>query len=226
MSKYNILIVEDELIPANYLKKVLEQYGYIVVGIADSKENIIEYTYKKDLHIDLVLMDIRLKGLKDGIEIAKYLQSYLSIAILFISAYSDMEYLERAKNIDAIGYLVKPIQPDTLLSTIEVGMSQFKTNLPKSIIPLCEGVIFDAKHQIIKTEQETINLTFQESIVLKILLSNRNNITTIEEIEYVFFQAELLTEGALRTTIWRLRKKLPDCIHIETIYKSGYKIKN
>ncbi len=224
MSKYNILIVEDELIPANYLKKILEQNGHKVVGIADSKKSALEYT-GKNLHIDLALMDIQLKGLRDGIEIAKYLQSYMPVAILFISAYSDMEYLERAKDIDAIGYLVKPVQPNTLLSTIELGMSQFKTNLSENTITLCKDIIFDVKHQTIKTIEKTIDLTFQESIILKTLLSNKNNITTIEELEDVFYTMDLLSEGALRTTIWRLRKKLPDCIQIETIYKSGYKIK-
>ncbi len=224
MSKYKILIVEDELIPANYLKKILEKNGHNVVGIADSKESALDFTYKNS-DIDLALMDIRLKSLKDGIEIAKYLQSYMPIAILFITAYSDMQYLERAKEVDTIGYLVKPIQPDTLLSTIELGMSQFKTNLSSDIIVLCENIKFDVKHQLIKTPQNSIDLTFQESVILKTLLSNRNKITSIEELEDVFYTMNLLSEGALRTTIWRLRKKLPTCVSIETIYKSGYKIK-
>jgi len=223
MSKYNILIVEDELIPANYLKKVLEHYGHKVVGIADSKNSVLQYTYN-NLHLDLALMDIRLNGTRDGIEIAKYLQSYLPIAILFISAYSDMEYLERAKDVNAIGYLVKPIQPNTLLSTIEVGMSKFKASLSKNIISLCKDITFDAKHQTIHNANKIISLTFQETVILKTLLANKNSLTTTEELEYAFYQEELLSDGALRTTIWRLRKKLPACIQIETIYKSGYKI--
>jgi DNA-binding response OmpR family regulator len=224
MSKYNILIVEDELIPANYLKKTLEQYGHNVVGIVNSKKAAMEYTYKK-IPLDLVLMDIKIKGEKDGIDTAKALQSYLSVAILFISAYSDKDYLERAKDINSIGYLVKPIQTSTLLSTIEIGMSHFSMDIANDNITLCDGIVFDTGQQVLKKEHEIIDLSHHETIVLKTLLGHKNTLTTQEELEDAFYQLEALGEGALRTTIWRLRKKLPHCVSIETVYKSGYKIK-
>jgi DNA-binding response OmpR family regulator len=225
MSKYNILIVEDEIIAANYLKKILEKSGHRVVGIADSRESAMRYTYKDSVAVDLVLMDIKIKGKEDGITLAREMQSYLPIAVLFISAYSDRDYLERAKDIDVIGYLVKPIQHTTLLSTIEVGMAHFKANNSKSIIPLCDKIVFDIQHQLIEGETEHIELSQQESIVLKTLLLNKPNLTTIEELEDELFSCNVSGEGALRTTIWRLRKKLPQCLSIETVYKSGYKIK-
>jgi len=224
MSKYNILIVEDELIPANYLKKTLEQYGHKVVGIVDSKKAAMEYTYK-NIPIDLVLMDIKIKGERDGIEVAKALQSYLPVAILFISAYSNKDYLERAKGINSIGYLVKPIQTNTLLSTIEVGMSHFSMSMANESMNLCDGIVFEIGQQILKKEREIIDLSHSETIILRTLLGHKDTLTTLEELEDALYSLESLGEGALRTTIWRLRKKLPDCVNIETIYKSGYKIK-
>jgi response regulator of citrate/malate metabolism len=142
MSRYKILIVEDEFIPANYLRKILQQSGHKVIGIADSKESVMKYIDTKT-EIDLVLMDIRIKGKSDGIQIAKIIQSYMPINILFLSAYSDTDFLERAKDINSIGYLVKPIQAKTLLSTIEIGMSQSKSTMLPDTISLCAGMIFD-----------------------------------------------------------------------------------
>jgi len=114
MSTYNILIVEDEFIPANYLKKILQQSGHKVIGIADSKESVMTYL-DNQIEIDLILMNIKVKGKSDGIETAKIIQSHIPINILFLSAYSDADFLERTKDISSIGYLVKPIQAKTLL---------------------------------------------------------------------------------------------------------------
>jgi DNA-binding response OmpR family regulator len=223
MSKYNILIVEDELIPAHYLKKILEKSGHHVVNIVDNAKAAMEYTYKK-VPLDLILMDIRIKGSKDGIATAKALQSYLPVAILFISAYADKEYIERATEVEAIGYLVKPIQEETLLTTIEVGMAHFMVQQKEQKMLLCDGLFYNAYHQTIYKERLIIDLSYQENMIFKTLLSNKNNLTTIAELENILYELDDLTEGALRTTIWRLRKKLPSCIHIETVYKSGYKL--
>jgi len=222
MSKYNILIVEDELIPANYLKKILQEYGHTVVGIVSSKEKAIEYDMKQ---VDLVLMDIKIRGKSDGIETAKALQSYDNTAILFTTAYSDNDFLERAKDVQAIGYLVKPIQASTLLSTIEVGMSHFKIQKSNTKIELCKDYLFDTENQFIQKERINIDLSHRETIVLRTLVSKKNQLVSIEELEDILYEFDPHGNGALRTMIWRLRKKLPECITIENIYNSGYQLK-
>jgi DNA-binding response OmpR family regulator len=226
MSKYNILIVEDELIPANYLKKILQKYGHNVVGIANSEQTAMAYI-NQDISIDLVLMDIKIQGEKDGIATAKMMQSSKSVAILFISAYADTDFLERAKDINTIGYLVKPIQSNTLLTTIEVGMSHIPNRdfNSSTLIPLCHKIVFDKENQLIKSEEKTINLSYRETIILETLISKREILISTEEIEAKLYEFDPHGEGALRTTIWRLRKKLPSCVIIENVYKSGYKIR-
>ena len=224
MTTYNILIVEDEIIPANYIKKILQQHGHRVIGIADSEALAMEYV-EKNAKIDLVLMDIKIKGTQDGIQTAKAIQSQMKASILFLTAYTDADFLERAKQIHSIGYLVKPIQPNTLLSTIEVGMSQFQTTDTDDIIPICDGIIFDRNNQIIKKERNIIDLSRRETIILDALLSHRNSLLSASDLEDILYALDPSGEGALRTTIWRLRKKLPQCISIENVYNSGYKIK-
>jgi len=222
MTTYNILIVEDESIPAHYLKKILEHDGHKIIGIADSKESALKYFHRNTLP-DLVLMDIKIKGDKDGIQTARIIQLY-SCAILFISAYTDDTFLQRAKDINSIGYLVKPVQPNTLLSTIEIGMSHFKQNIQKKFIPLCDNIIFNINEQTLAKDRNIIDLSHFETLILSVLLENKNTLITNEYLESILYQIEPLSQGALRTIIWRLRKKLPKCITIENIYNSGYKI--
>lgn len=224
MKDYNVLIVEDESIPAHYIKKILLRAGYKVVGIASSKDLAFELM-KNIPKLDLVLMDIKLKGSADGIETAKSLQFHYECAILFISAYSDSTVLERAKDVDAIGFLVKPIQESTLLSTIEIGMSNFAFKKDKFKTTLCDGSVFNAKEQIIQGSEKIVDLSHHETIILSLFLKDKNGLITNEQVESAFGGAEPLGQGALRTMIWRLRKKLPACINIENIYNSGYKIK-
>jgi len=224
MTPYSILIVEDESIPAHYLKKTLEHIGHTVVGIASDKKStqklILEH--KK---LDLILMDIKIKGSIDGISLAKEIQINSSVAILFITAYSDDGFLQRAKEINSIGYLIKPIQSSTLLSTIEIGMSHFKSETTNKYIQICDDVVFDEDEQSIKSNSTSIFLSHQEALLLKMFLENKNLLFSTEQLEELLENISPIGDGALRTTLWRLRKKLPKCITIENIYNSGYKLK-
>jgi len=229
MTAYRILLVEDESISALYLRKTLEKSGHTVVGTADSADTAIEILLSGS-DINLVLMDIKIKGSTDGITLAKRVQEYTQSAILFTTAYTDEEFLERAKDINAIGYLIKPIQSDTLLSMIEVGMSRYTPHnishyYTSSSIELCEDIIFNIQEQSIESPSHSISLSYQETQLLKIFMENRNMLFSVYQLEEMLEEISTLKGGAIRTTLWRLRKKLPKCITIENIYKSGYKIK-
>lgn len=224
MTKYTILIVEDELIAAAYLKKVLEHRGHEVVGIATSMESALEYVDKQD--IDLVLMDINIEGSCDGIEVAKRFLPNKNIGILYTTAYSDDGFLSRAKLTNTIGYLVKPIQPDSLLSTIEVNMANFmQTTSKKQNTKICNCISLDTKHFSYIYKNEEVALSQNETIILALLLSEDEIEISHDELEEMLYKDDIHTDTALRTTIWRLRRKLPSCISIKTIYNYGYKIK-
>ena len=229
MTAYKILLVEDESISALYLRKTLEKSGHTVVGTADSADTAIEILLSKS-NIDLVLMDIKIKGSTDGITLAKRVQEYTQSAILFTTAYTDEEFLDRAKEINAIGYLIKPIQADTLLSMIEVGMSRYVPhdliqNSNPQPIEICSDTLLYIQEQSIESKSYSISLSYQETQLLKIFIENPNLLFTTYQLEEILDRISKVRSSALRTTLWRLRKKLPACITIENIYKSGYKIK-
>jgi signal transduction histidine kinase len=118
-----ILIVEDESIIALYIKRSLLEAGYGVVAIAVSGEEAVESAaiYQPDL----ILMDIRLRGSIDGIEAARQIGEQSNVPIVFLTAHTDRDMLNRAKVTDPFGYLIKPFDNHNLIITIEIALARF-----------------------------------------------------------------------------------------------------
>jgi len=137
MDKVNILIVEDERITATHTKKILEKFGYQVTEMVGSGEEAISKA--EDLDVDLVLMDINLQGKMDGIEAAGIIRNRYGIPVIFISAYSDEETIQRAKLTEPSGFIVKeaievlnkPFDQNELQTTIEITL--YRNRIEKRI---------------------------------------------------------------------------------------------
>ena len=128
MAGEQILIVEDELIVADDIKRTMERLGYSVAAIVRSGEEAI---HKADeLQPDLVLMDIVLKGEMNGIEAAAKIGK-LNIPVIYLTAYTDPETLELAKVTEPYGYLVKPFKERELRSAIEIAL--YKSKMEKKL---------------------------------------------------------------------------------------------
>ncbi len=116
--KEQILIVEDQFVEANYLRLLLEQAGYGITGIARSVAQAQEMI--KDKRPDFVLLDIFLKGNQTGIDLAKLL-AVDNIPFVFLSANSNEEVLNAAKETHPYGFLVKPFREKDLLVALEIA---------------------------------------------------------------------------------------------------------
>jgi len=124
MKKARILIVEDELIIASDLRKILTNLGYGITSTAISAEEAIK---KAELEKpDLVLMDIVLNTKMSGIFAADQIRTSLDIPVIYLTSYSDKKTIERAKRTEPYGYLLKPIQEKSLYITIEMALYQHK----------------------------------------------------------------------------------------------------
>lgn len=132
MSKVKILVVEDEVITAEHIKIALEKQGYLVVGLIGSGEEAISKV--EDGNVDLVLMDINLKGDMDGVEAAEKVRDRFGIPVIFLTAYSDQKTVQRAKLIEPSGFIIKesfgmlnkPFREEELHSTIEITLYRNK----------------------------------------------------------------------------------------------------
>ena len=124
IEKPKILIAEDERIIALDVQMHLEGAGYQVVASVISGEEAVQQAI--ELKPDLALMDIRLKGELDGIAAAEEIHRQLDIPVIYLTSYADKSTLERAKVSKAYGYLLKPFEERTLLSTIDVALYKHK----------------------------------------------------------------------------------------------------
>lgn len=119
-----IMIVEDEGIIAQDIKSCLESLGYIVSGIAfTGREAIAKLESDRP---DLILMDIVLKGDIDGIETAFEIKNKYNIPIVYLTAYEDDKTLNRAKQTEPLGYILKPFEERYLRSSIEMALYKHK----------------------------------------------------------------------------------------------------
>jgi len=112
-----ILIVEDERLIGAELRRRLQRMGYAVVGLVASGEEAIAQAQR--LRPALVLMDIRLRGLMDGVEAAQHIRAQCDIPVVFMSAYTTVETLEHIWRTGPAGYLSKPFFESQLRLAIE-----------------------------------------------------------------------------------------------------------
>ena len=119
---FKILIVEDEVVIALDLQKRLVALGYKPFEIVSNGKDAIRVA--KETYPDLILMDILLAGDLDGIETASLINKDMDIPVIYVTAYSDQNILDRAKQTNSYGYVNKPYNDRELVSTIEIAMAR------------------------------------------------------------------------------------------------------
>ncbi|HUB27034.1 MAG TPA: response regulator [Tepidisphaeraceae bacterium] len=120
------LIIEDDTLVAMGLRATLERLGHVVVGDACTAAEAEEVFEKQ--RPDLVLMDIRL-GSDDGIELSRKLLAKRPVPIVIVSAYGDKELIDRAAAAGVFGYLIKPVDRESLSAQIEVAVNRFRDHM-------------------------------------------------------------------------------------------------
>lgn len=116
----SILIVEDEPIVAKDLQQTLREMNYDAFAIASSADEAIKRATERCP--DLVLMDIRIKGARDGIETAQIFRQQFGVSVIYLTAHADDATIQRAAKTTPYGYLLKPIKSAELRSAIEVAI--------------------------------------------------------------------------------------------------------
>jgi CheY-like chemotaxis protein len=115
-----ILIVEDDVIISHIIELQLKKLGYIVSGIAANGQDAI--TLMNNTNPDAILMDIFLDGKMDGIEAAKIIKEKFNIPIIFLTAYSDDNVLERIRTIQSAQYVLKPFTNEDLRIALKLSL--------------------------------------------------------------------------------------------------------
>jgi len=223
--KIKILIVEDESIVALDIRSALLKLNYEVTDMVASYEQAIQSV--KNTCPDIALLDINLQNSKDGIAIAKKLQKMNNISVVYLTAFSDDETLQRAVKTDPLGYILKPFTRAELKSSLILAV--YKLNINKNAIPdensidLGFNYYYNTKQEQLYFTDLPVRLSIKENSLLQLLIHARGSILSFQDIEHQLWPAESISQSTLRTLIYRMRTKLEHKL-IETIPSIGCKI--
>jgi len=119
-----VLIVEDEAIIAQDVASMLENLGYSVAGVAASGEAAL--VYAETQAVDIVLMDIQIKGKRDGIDTAGELKELYRLPVVYMTAHTDDDTLARARATEPFGYIAKPLTPGDIKVALAIALQRHR----------------------------------------------------------------------------------------------------
>ncbi len=118
-----VVIAEDEAIIRLDLRETLEEEGYEVIGEAGRGDVALDLI--RELKPDLAILDVKMPGM-DGLEVARMIGDEKICGVLVLTAFSQREIIEQARDAGALAYLVKPFQKSDLIPAIEVAIGRFR----------------------------------------------------------------------------------------------------
>lgn len=213
----HILIVDDEKSISDLIVMNLTMVGHTSEQAFDDKEALEKL---QTSYFDLCLLDIMLPG-KDGFELIEEFKK-LKTPVIYLSAKNSLTDRVKGLNLGAEDYIVKPFETLELIARIEVVLRRGGKN--KDIF-IYGNVTVDLKKHLVLKDNEVIDLTAQEYLLLEALILNQNLALTREQLLNIAWGYDYI--GETRTVdmhIQRLRKKLDWEDIIKTVFKFGYRL--
>lgn len=164
MSDIRVLIVEDEALIAKDIQYILEDEEYVVSGIAYNSKKALEEL--RGNTPDIILLDIQLKSDLTGIQLAKLINEQYQLPFIFITSHADRSTIEEVKSTNPMGYLVKPFEERTLITTLEIALYNYAQ--------LWAGKRADLSYRLLN-EKLPSPLTDREFATLQQLLKGKTN---------------------------------------------------
>jgi len=219
-----LMIVEDESIVAIELSDYLEDLSYEVVGIASS--GVRGFKMAMELRPDVILMDVNIYGDEDGIDLAKRIKEELSCAIIYITAFTDTNSLERAIETDPASYLTKPFNHKELEVAIKIALKRaiLQKDEKKGGIEIDDEFSYDPFSQQLLCRGEYVHLTKQERELLQLLIEANGQLISSIDVESRLWPDKFPSESTRRGVVSRLRSKLKYQF-IETVSGQGYRFR-
>ena len=157
MPQVRVIIADDESIIRMDLKEMLTNLRYLVVG--EAGDGISAVNLARELKPDIVIMDIKMPDL-DGIAAAKMLTEERVAPVLLLTAFSQAELIEGAKEAGVVGYIVKPYSESELVPAIEVALARFREFRSvekdaqdlkdaletRKLVERAKGILMDSQH--------------------------------------------------------------------------------
>ncbi|QDF28780.1 response regulator [Halarcobacter anaerophilus] len=224
MKKRNVLIAEDNQIIAQDLKIAINKFGFNITDLV-SNEVEVKNSIKKNKP-DIILMDISLNDKKNGIDIVKdiYLKEY--IPVIYLTAVESDEVVSKALETSPIAYLTKPYRSTELKSALNLSLSkktQTRFHLDKRYIDLGFDYSFDYKNLHLYYKNKVQKLSSKELKFLTLLIEAKGALVSFDTIENNVWDAEPISNDAIRLMVFRLRKKLNFRL-FESVFAYGFRL--
>lgn len=220
-----VAIVEDEAITAMFIEQCLLDAEHIVAGMFENAQSLFEFL-DTNHSLDLIFMDIKINGDKDGIESACEIKSlYPHIQIIFLTSFRDSQTIQSAKAAKPIGYLIKPILESELEAVLMVTESTLQNSSQDKEAETFRinvaGYKYNPQLKEVYQNGVCIPLSFNEVVCFEYLLENKNSYVSQDKLIAIIWNGEKNRLASLRELIYRLRRKLPN-LQIKSAAKIGY----
>lgn len=244
---FKILVVEDNKNLSDELVNVLDIFGYKNIEVVTNGDDAISMA--SEFNPDLIIMDVVLKGRKDGIETAKLISKNQDIPTIFLTSLTDDEVIEKILETDGFIYLTKPFKIPELKTNIAMVYKKFQKEndlkiksqsleddkhsleeklkhlgySDKDFLDLNYNYSYDIKNKILYCNDKEVELAYKEKEFIHVLAQNRGKVMDFDTIkEYIWGDYET-PNSTLRSLVRRVRKKVDDSL-IKSIVNTGYKI--
>ncbi|CEG29324.1 response regulator [Bacillus sp. B-jedd] len=218
------MLVEDDETLYGEIKERLTQWSYEVHGVKDFGNVLQEYTV---IQPDLVIIDIQLPKF-DGFHWCRLIRAHSNVPILFLSSRDHPADMVMSMQLGADDFIQKPFHFDVLIAKIQAILRRvhnYAADQPASLKVWC-GASLNFEKGTVGNETGLVELTRNESFILKILIEQKNKIVSREELITALWDDErFVSDNTLTVNINRLRKKLDDIglgHFIETKIGQGY----
>jgi len=215
-----ILYAEDDKAVQKPTVEYLRRYFKEVYVASDGREALTMY---RQYSIDIVMLDIDMPYV-DGLEVAKEIrEENKEIPILIFTAFTEVDKLLKATELNLCKYLVKPVKP-TEFKEVLFKISQTLKELSASCFVFSEGYMWDSSKNILSINHKVIELSHKEIILLDLLVKNYQTCVSFESIMAKVWEDDFDVEisiDAVKFHVSKLRKKLP-LGSIKSVYGQGY----
>jgi len=214
-----VLFVEDDIKQKENIGEILSLFVKEVYFATTGTEALTKF---KKLQPTFVITDIEIPNIS-GIELSRRIRlKNKDTPIIMISAYKKEEYLLDAIPLGLISYIVKPINAQSLIKSLEkVSTEIINNNLLK--INLSNFCVYHISKQSITIKNKEYMLTSREAKFIRLLLQNKGSITTKSMIEQTLWGDGAMSESALKNFLSKLRKKIGHET-ILTVYSDGFRL--
>ena len=217
--KYSLLYVEDEASIREMVVAYLDDIFTDIYEATNGEEALMLYHEKRP---DIIITDIEMPKM-NGLQFASLVRKEDETTPLIITtAYTSVEYLLEATELNLIKYLVKPIEEEKLEEALQSCFNKIELK-SSSVVRLSEKHRYDTFNHTLTFEGKLVSFSSSQSKLLDLLIKNKNRAVTYTEIENYIWYDKFMSDSALRSLVYDIRKLIGKN-SIENVSKTGYRI--